>query len=815
MNRLGLALSGGGFRATLYHLGVIRFLRDAQILPHVTHITAVSGGSILGAHLVQHWDKYCGSEDEFQDVADAIVRFVQLDVRNRIVRRFPLASAANSLMRFARMGSRRSLTRAGLLEQHYERYLYGDATLDELPGRPQLHIMATNLSEGCLCSFNRNGLLLQRRARGKRDYFERVDIGLATIPMAVAASSAFPGFFPPLELRAWDVGADEGDFKTQAFTDGGVYDNLGLRMFRYIDQLSIHDTVTLTKADFLDLDNTMAVLKSADSLPERTPLRRIHQMIYRTLPHDQRENVSTSSIIRGLREIIRAEELFRDPAFQNMELSDPAAQSLLKYSVESNRKPEFSTLLWLNRQILESALRQVVGKPCLRVNRCEFDSILVSDSGGKFKRTVDARAGGLIRTGLRASDILMDRVWQMELEAHEGSQGLVVMPITDVVEQSQDPHAQHPELQRQAARIRTDLDRFSDLEVSALVQHGYCIARKACRSNPELFRDGLPSGAAFDPLAPKGKQPLMAAGQRHETDINKARRLRESSLRRIWRTLFSLRDWTTYVWVPLLLLILFSVPYALYKSNERAMLNRTVLSAIANTSPLYGQIMDLTSSGTQPRFEPMPFKEVAELKPTDHSAFRFNSASRIFDLRNCFTRGDDESMAMDYTRIRARRVPLSGKDPHLRMQFETTYGDSSVSCENASLQPKLSRLKQPDGGYLWEIDLDFGQVPLDTDVDLLFRRDLGSSLIGVNEFGGQLDFSVRDRISVVQIWVLMPTDRSFESLEVVGHPIGSPDQAKFVVPDSLVELPYGSIAMFRLIDPDSNYSYQCRWRWVD
>ena len=36
MSKLGLALSGGGFRASLYHLGLVRFLRDAGILPQVT-----------------------------------------------------------------------------------------------------------------------------------------------------------------------------------------------------------------------------------------------------------------------------------------------------------------------------------------------------------------------------------------------------------------------------------------------------------------------------------------------------------------------------------------------------------------------------------------------------------------------------------------------------------------------------------------------------------------------------------------------------------------------------------------------------------
>ena len=67
--------------------------------------------------------------------------------------------------------------------------------------------MATDLSEGCLCAFDADGVLLQRRVVGQRDQFERLELGLGTIAMAVAASSAFPGFFSPLELNGWDVGS--------------------------------------------------------------------------------------------------------------------------------------------------------------------------------------------------------------------------------------------------------------------------------------------------------------------------------------------------------------------------------------------------------------------------------------------------------------------------------------------------------------------------------------------------------------------------------------------------------------------------------
>src|SRR4051812_25802363 len=119
MKKIGLALSGGGFRATLYHLGLVRFLRDAGILQQVTHITSVSGGSITAAHLALNWELYNGSGKEFDRAAANLLKFPRLDVRNRILRRFPLGL----LLRWPRrlLGwSNRQLTRAGLLEKQYQ-----------------------------------------------------------------------------------------------------------------------------------------------------------------------------------------------------------------------------------------------------------------------------------------------------------------------------------------------------------------------------------------------------------------------------------------------------------------------------------------------------------------------------------------------------------------------------------------------------------------------------------------------------------------------------------------------------------------------
>ena len=47
--KLGLALSGGGFRAALFHVGVLAQLAEQDLLRFVSVISTVSGGSIIGA----------------------------------------------------------------------------------------------------------------------------------------------------------------------------------------------------------------------------------------------------------------------------------------------------------------------------------------------------------------------------------------------------------------------------------------------------------------------------------------------------------------------------------------------------------------------------------------------------------------------------------------------------------------------------------------------------------------------------------------------------------------------------------------------
>lgn len=52
---VGLALSGGGFRATLFHCGALWRLNELGYLPKLSRISSVSGGSITSGLLAMKW----------------------------------------------------------------------------------------------------------------------------------------------------------------------------------------------------------------------------------------------------------------------------------------------------------------------------------------------------------------------------------------------------------------------------------------------------------------------------------------------------------------------------------------------------------------------------------------------------------------------------------------------------------------------------------------------------------------------------------------------------------------------------------------
>jgi NTE family protein len=209
---VALCLSGGGYRAMLFHAGVIWRLHDAGWLERLDRVSSVSGGSITAGALALAWPRLGAEGLEAAFVAP---------VRELAGRTVDQGSVIVGALTPAMISER--------LSKAYRRHLFGDATLQDLPDHPRFIINATSVQSGALWRFSKPYMADYRVGR-----VEFPDVALAD---AVAASSAFPPVLSPFELDlrdfAWidEPGNDlgHGEYRERAvLSDGGVYDNLGL-----------------------------------------------------------------------------------------------------------------------------------------------------------------------------------------------------------------------------------------------------------------------------------------------------------------------------------------------------------------------------------------------------------------------------------------------------------------------------------------------------------------------------------------------------------------------------------------------------------
>jgi len=94
---IGLALSGGGYRASLFHLGVTQRLHELGVLQRITNLSSVSGGSVFSAHLADAMiNRGNGKNLSFQnwekDIATPFISFVNNDVRTKLILKYFLES---------------------------------------------------------------------------------------------------------------------------------------------------------------------------------------------------------------------------------------------------------------------------------------------------------------------------------------------------------------------------------------------------------------------------------------------------------------------------------------------------------------------------------------------------------------------------------------------------------------------------------------------------------------------------------------------------------------------------------------------------
>ena len=239
--KVGLCLSGGGFRAAFYGLGAVRYLSEARLLPSVTAISAISGGSLAAAKIAAHWPAFAeaGTGAFLDTVWEPMRRTVaDVNIRNRW-----LASVASG----------RGVGRGGrgvVLGEVLRRELGLPLELADLPGGPHVIFTSTCLQTGRAFRFARD-------FTGSWDfgYVEPTPAGVK-LGTALAASAAFPITFTVVRVQTKDLNLPMAVPPEISLVDGGVYDNLGLEWF----QGSGSGRPRTTDADFVLVVNASGVL---------------------------------------------------------------------------------------------------------------------------------------------------------------------------------------------------------------------------------------------------------------------------------------------------------------------------------------------------------------------------------------------------------------------------------------------------------------------------------------------------------------------------------------------------------------------------
>lgn len=265
--KVGLALSGGGFRASLFHLGVLARLAEMDVLRSVEVLSTVSGGSIVGAQyylevkrlLETKVDREISREDYIE-----LVRRLQRDFLEGIQKNIRM-QAVGDFKKNVAMIFFKSYSRSHRLGELYEKLLfekvddghpagsprYMDQLLIRPPGEsgfhpafsnwrrrakvPVLLLNATSLNTGHNWRFTARslgeppgmlGAEVDKNARYRRLWYRQAPTDAVKryrLGYAVAASACVPGLFEPLALE--ELYPD----KVVRLVDGGVHDNQGVQ----------------------------------------------------------------------------------------------------------------------------------------------------------------------------------------------------------------------------------------------------------------------------------------------------------------------------------------------------------------------------------------------------------------------------------------------------------------------------------------------------------------------------------------------------------------------------------------------------------
>lgn len=220
--KIGLTLSGGGVRASVFHLGVLARLADEELLEYIKMISTVSGGTLITGLIYTANGKKWPSSKKFKEICIPYIEtcLTEKDLQIRAIFR----TFFNPWLHYH--------GRAKVLSKSLQNCWKIKGKLDEIPKEPRWNINSCTIESGKSWRF----IPQKRMGDYILNYVAEPDILLSD---AMCASAAVPFLIGSLIVRTneykwfkYQKGNSTKNFaprfKKIHIWDGGVYDNLGI-----------------------------------------------------------------------------------------------------------------------------------------------------------------------------------------------------------------------------------------------------------------------------------------------------------------------------------------------------------------------------------------------------------------------------------------------------------------------------------------------------------------------------------------------------------------------------------------------------------
>ena len=226
--RIHLYLLGRGYRAMLFHLGAVRRLNDFGLLPKLSTVSAVSGGSILSAMLAGKWNEVdCDPQINLELVLEPIEEI--------------LCNLAYPTGLLSVMGDLLARVYPPAFKRHYGD-LFGDMTLGKLQHIPEFVFMATNLRTG-------HGWKLSSNQVSACDIEELKGLDCTSVLLATAVAASASSPHAPVILKMSSFEKRKGQFRSASrvfedaviLADGSLAEHIDLSSLSSDDVLLVSD----------------------------------------------------------------------------------------------------------------------------------------------------------------------------------------------------------------------------------------------------------------------------------------------------------------------------------------------------------------------------------------------------------------------------------------------------------------------------------------------------------------------------------------------------------------------------------------------